>query len=56
MLGDLQSCECVSEYIQHSESSPVMLLEAHPVVWATYQTKFKPNILLEKSFPVLVSK
>lgn len=54
MPGDLQSC--VSEYNQHSESSPVMLLEAHPIVWATYQTKSKPNMTLEKSFPALVSK
>lgn len=56
MLGDLQSRKCVSEYNQHSESSPVMLLKAHPVVWATYQNRFKPSILLGRSFPVLVSK
>lgn len=36
-------------------SSPVMLIEAHPVVKFTYQTNLKPNILLEKSFQVLVS-
>lgn len=55
LLGDLQSCKCVSECSQHSESSPVMLIEAHPVVWATYQANLKPNILLERGFQVLVS-
>lgn len=35
---------------QHSESSPVTFIEAHPVFWATYQTDLKPNIAGEK-FP-----